>query len=313
MKKKTFQIIILLLLNIIFIGTANADTCISSYNSNWENNTSFTVSSNPGQIHRNVRFNNEISLDTQYDYIKIPFYIVSLSTGNIITNINLYESCTTATNVFDNYTIKYQDGTQATIDADNYRTICNQYNINGNAVIPYTPYISTTNINLYYGNGGRINCELDNNLVAKCKIPKNETNIAISGYIMDTYLNNQSSTIRAGIVNGVIQYCKDTDTQIIEKQQETNTKLDEIQNSDISNDSKESPNTNEFNDYQKAENGLFDKMKQADTNNLDVAIDGNSANFVWDTITRFYNSNALLMNFLISILSIGIIKMALGR
>lgn len=313
MKKKRYYVIVILLISFIFIGDVKADTCINSYNNNLENNTSFTVSSNPGQIHRNVRFNNSITIDMQYDYIKIPFYIVSLSTNNIISNINLYESCTTATNVFDNYTITYQDGTQASIDAENYRTICNQYNINGTAVIPYTPYISTTNVNLYYGNSGRMICELDNNLVAKCRIPKNETSISISGYIIDTYLNNQSSTIQAGIVNGVYQLCKDSDTQIIEQQQETNNKIDEIQNSDISSESKESPNTDQYDDYQDAENSLFDKMEQADTSNLNVAIDGNSANFVWDTITRFYNSNALLMNFLISILSIGIIKMALGR
>lgn len=84
-------------------------------------------------------------------------------------------------------------------------------------------------------------------------------------------------------------------------------------NTDLSNSDKEAPNTDNYNDYQTAENNLFDKMQQANTNNLNVAIDSNSATWVWARITEWLNCHALLMSFLVSMLSIGIIKMALGR
>lgn len=84
-------------------------------------------------------------------------------------------------------------------------------------------------------------------------------------------------------------------------------------NTDLNNDDKEAPNTDNYNDYQTAENNLFDKMDEADTNNLNVAIDSNSATWVWARITEWLNCHALLMSFLVSMLSIGIIKMALGR
>ena len=327
MKKKIIYVVILLLFNITFIGKANADSCINLYSNIWQNQTSFTISSNPGYISKNIKFQGEIPLDMTYDYIKIPFYVVSVSTGNIISNINLYKSCVTETNVNDRYTITYNDGTTAVIDAEEKRTICEQYNINGNAILPYEPYINFTNVALLFGEYGYMQCELDNNLIATCRIPKNENNIAINGYSMNIGLNNNSSTIKVGFTTGVYNLCRDSGEQIRvdvnsiknkldqnnQTQQESNKKIDEIKESDISSESKESPNTKEFNDYQDAEKGLFEKMETADTSKLNVAIDGNSANFVWDTITRFYNSNALIMNLLISILSIGIIKMALGR
>lgn len=96
----------------------------------------------------------------------------------------------------------------------------------------------------------------------------------------------------------------------LDKQQQDN---DEWKNTDISDSDKQAPDTTDFNNYQSAENNLFGKMNNADLNNLSISVDADSNLWIWDVITRIYNSNPLIFNFVISILSIGIIKMALGR
>lgn len=96
-------------------------------------------------------------------------------------------------------------------------------------------------------------------------------------------------------------------------QQQTNDRLDDIINSDISDSDKELPSDNDYNNYQNAENDLMDKVNQADTSIIDIAIDTNSSNFVWTNLTNFLKSNGLVFSTFIAILSIGIIKLALGR
>lgn len=101
--------------------------------------------------------------------------------------------------------------------------------------------------------------------------------------------------------------------EILDKQEETNQALDEIKDMDISDEDKELPDDTDFNDYQDAENDLMDKVNEADMSVLDVAIDEDSSNFVWDTLTELIQSHTLIFGTVIAILSIGIIKLALGR
>lgn len=97
------------------------------------------------------------------------------------------------------------------------------------------------------------------------------------------------------------------------EQQETNDKLDEITDMDISDQDKEIPDDSSYQDYTEAEGDLMDKVNEADMDSLDIAIDTNSSNFVWNTITDIFNSHPMIMSTIIAILSIGIIKLALGR
>lgn len=96
-------------------------------------------------------------------------------------------------------------------------------------------------------------------------------------------------------------------------QQETNDKLDEITDMDIPDQDKELPDDSSYQDYTEAEGDLMDKVNEADMDSLDIAIDTNSSNFVWNTITDIFNSHPMIMSTIIAILSIGIIKLALGR
>lgn len=117
----------------------------------------------------------------------------------------------------------------------------------------------------------------------------------------DQTIINQNSQIIAGQNN------------IYDKQVETNNKLDDIKDMDISEEDKELPDDTEFNNYQDAEDDLMEKVEDADMSVLDVAIDVDSSNFVWETLTDFIQSHTLIFGTVIAILSIGIIKLALGR
>ena len=97
------------------------------------------------------------------------------------------------------------------------------------------------------------------------------------------------------------------------EQQETNDKLDDIINADIPDSSKEDLDDSSYQDYQGAEDDLMDSVGEADLSSVDIAIDGDSSNFIWDTITDIFQSHPLIMSTVIAILSIGIIKLALGR
>ena len=98
-----------------------------------------------------------------------------------------------------------------------------------------------------------------------------------------------------------------------DKQDQTNQTLDEIKDMDISDEDKELPDDTDFNDYQDAEDDLMDKVSEADMSVIDIAIDEDSSIFVWDTLTDLIQSHTLIFSTIIAILSIGIIKLALGR
>ena len=97
------------------------------------------------------------------------------------------------------------------------------------------------------------------------------------------------------------------------EQQATNDKLDEIKDMDISEEDKELPDDSSYQDYNEAEGDLIDKVNSADMDSLDIAIDTDTSNFIWDTITDLFNSHPMIMSTIIAILSIGVIKLALGR
>lgn len=121
----------------------------------------------------------------------------------------------------------------------------------------------------------------------------------------ENHLNNNINASTNVIMNNV--------DSMKEEQKETNEKLDEINNADISDKDKEAPDDSKFQDYNDAENILKDKVNQADLSNLSVGIDGKSSKFVWDNLTDFIKSHSVVFSLYISILTVGIIKLALGR
>ena len=85
-----------------------------------------------------------------------------------------------------------------------------------------------------------------------------------------------------------------------------------ITNADY-NGTLEQANTQDYNDYQTQENNLLNNMQSMDLNSVNIAIDQDSSNFVWNTMTRLIQSHSLIFSMIISILSIGVIKLMLSR
>lgn len=110
-------------------------------------------------------------------------------------------------------------------------------------------------------------------------------------------------------LNSVISNIQSTNNKL----DQANDKSDQFLESDISNQDKELPDNSSINDYESAEGDLVDKVNQADLSQLNIGIDVNSSTWVWDTLTSLIQSHSLIFGMFISILSIGIIKLALGR
>ena len=100
---------------------------------------------------------------------------------------------------------------------------------------------------------------------------------------------------------------------LINNQELTNNKLDNIYESDLSDTDKEQVDDTILNEYENAENDVLDKINDVDLDNVDISMDVNSTNFIWELITDIFNSHPVIMSTVIAILSIGIIKLALGR
>ena len=93
----------------------------------------------------------------------------------------------------------------------------------------------------------------------------------------------------------------------------TNAQLDTIIDMDINDNDKVQPNSSQYNSMVSAQNTLISDMASADIDDMEIAIDTSSSTWVWDRITSWLATNPLLSSFLVSMLSIGIIKMAFNR
>lgn len=97
------------------------------------------------------------------------------------------------------------------------------------------------------------------------------------------------------------------------KQDQTNNKLDNIKDMDAPDSAKTKPDDSDYKNYEKAESDLTDKISDIPTDTLEIGIDANSSNFIFDTMNKLINAHPAVFSMFIAILSIGIIKLGLGR
>lgn len=128
-----------------------------------------------------------------------------------------------------------------------------------------------------------------------------------------TYYNNSFNySVSTDPNTGLLQDITNQNETIINQNNTTNQKLDDLKDADY-NGATEQPNTDNYEDYEENEQALLDNMSSMNLNDVSIAIDNNSSGFVWNTLTRFIQSNSLIFSMIISILSIGIIKLMLSR
>ena len=131
--------------------------------------------------------------------------------------------------------------------------------------------------------------------------------------------SNEFSLISYGFNNEPYNFNDTTDPSVIQNDTIINqndtiiNNLNDINNADISDSDKSLPDDSKYTDYSNAESNLKDKIKDVDLNSLSIGIDVSSSNFIWDTLTSFIQSHTVIFGMFIAILSIGVIKLALGR
>ncbi len=89
--------------------------------------------------------------------------------------------------------------------------------------------------------------------------------------------------------------------------------VDAIEGEDLTDEEKESVDKTDINDLNDAEDKLLDENRLNAINDIDISIDSNTNDFIWDFITAAINTHSRIFGFVITILSIGIIKLALNR
>ena len=116
-------------------------------------------------------------------------------------------------------------------------------------------------------------------------------------------------------IQSFVLYYKGNEALMYDTALATKNGVDEIKDSDISSSSKESVDDTEMNNYSSKESNLFDSTDSnySVEDTLDVGLDANGSQFLWDTISRFIRTHAKVFGCVISMLSLGIIKLILGR
>lgn len=135
---------------------------------------------------------------------------------------------------------------------------------------------------------------------------------ATANSVSTWYWNNRFDVVvsedqlTAGL-NGIQSAIDGTNDKI----DETNDKLDDMINADA--DASVNPDDSKYNDYEDAEGDLKDKVSEADLSNISIGIDNKSSSWIWNTLTSLLQSHSVIFGMVIAILSVGIIKLALGR
>lgn len=101
-------------------------------------------------------------------------------------------------------------------------------------------------------------------------------------------------------------------SEIIDNSNKNNQQLiDSIQNGTLKDNSQ--PDNSKTNDYKDKEDKLIDKDSLNNINNIEISIDHNSNAFIWDLVNKILATNSLIYGLMITMLSIGIIKLVLNR
>lgn len=100
-----------------------------------------------------------------------------------------------------------------------------------------------------------------------------------------------------------------------ENQQQTNERLDQIHDDLTSGelDDDTPVDDDKMNDYQDAEDALIDSDSLDLIDGVEISIDLESNKFIWDLVTRILQTHTLVMGLVITMLSLGIVKLILNR
>lgn len=190
----------------------------------------------------------------------------------------------------------------------NFKVILEKFTTNNTGYFSYRYHITynySQQLSRTYNGSYNMSCWFERN-------PSNGLFLQITG-------GNTNGNVYSYYYDNRLQYSitSSPDTQLLNEITTQNNTIinqnDRLYNEDIDNTTKQDVNTNTVDNTQNKEDELLNISTNSNMSIVDVGIDITSSNKIWDLITRILEQNAKVMQMVISILSVGIIKLILRR
>ena len=120
---------------------------------------------------------------------------------------------------------------------------------------------------------------------------------------------NNSGLATASSINEV----KTSVNQVKEEINEVNDTLTEDHNYNQKPSEDTSQEKEQMEDFEQAEQGLLDNLDMSGVENLNISINANTSNWIWEIVNQLRNMNQSIVLLITSALGLGIIKMVLNR
>lgn len=98
-----------------------------------------------------------------------------------------------------------------------------------------------------------------------------------------------------------------------QQQREDSKAIQDKMDKDIDESDKEAPNQDEYNEAKEKENNIIGSISDVSPNDITFSQDIQATNKIWELTTKILQTNAKVMGLVISVLSIGIIKLIMNR
>lgn len=158
-----------------------------------------------------------------------------------------------------------------------------------------------------------LTCDIDNtDNTIKCPINNKMNNIVrlrISSYVFYTTSASYQYTLNVG---KMVKIYSEPTNEIIEQQKETNETLKEEHTYNTNESQSTQQQQQEMNNYEQEEDTLRNNLK-LDIEDAEISINPQASTFIWEVVNRLRSINPKIVLLFTSILSLGIMKMVLGR
>ena len=260
-----------------------------------------------GYIRPNILFYNLSEVDVLT--AKFNFLILDVCSGNLFTNDNVTIENAGTNAYFNNDSLLIYNTSMSCDIGGGYKGVL--YKVQ----MQVGKYVDSQGDGLYAGSYLKVINKYGyyTTTIFKSSVASDED--VLTGLLQ----NNITNDLQRDILNQQKEFIKKQDQtnskldDLKGKQDQTNSKLDNIKDMDAPDSAKTKPDDSDYKNYEKAESDLTDKISDIPTDTLEIGIDANSSNFIFDTMNKLINAHPAVFSMFIAILSIGIIKLGLGR
>ena len=200
---------------------------------------------------------------------------------------------------YEGYIIRkqFEIGKYGALDNTGYELVAAGY-LNYTNTYPYSALIKLQNISLSSDDVLSNLSQSQSNLKQELEAINKQT---------DDIIEHQEAVKDAIIKNN------NSNTDKITQNQDKNTDkvIDAIEGDGLEDTTPVDPNKK--NELEEVEEGLLDQNITTSLNDIEISIDTNSNEFIWNLVTRIINTNSLIFGLVLTMLSLGVLKLVLNR